>query len=80
MKRGPPRQDRKTDTVPNQRPRRYASKLGKIRETQTDIRDWGLYFPHSKALASRGFHLVRFVNAGQTAQHNPNALARIEKS
>lgn len=30
--------------------------------------------------ASRGFHLVRFVNAGHTAKIKANALARIKKS
>lgn len=35
---------------------------------------------HSAAHASRGFHLVRFVNAGHTARHKPNALACVKKS
>jgi len=77
---GPPQKDRKTGPVLRSRPQRYAFKPGKIRETPTEIRDWGLHFPHSTAPKSRGFHLVRFVNAGQTAQHNPNVLACIKKS
>lgn len=67
---GPPQKDRKTGPVLRSRPQRYAFKPGKIRETPTEIGDWGLHFPHSTAPTSRGFHLVRFVNAGHPAQPN----------